>query len=59
MKKIECFVRPYNFGQGAEALAVEGVMGMTVYEVEGFGAQGRFRGRDHGRDPTDAAARRP
>ncbi len=42
MKKIECFIQPYNLDTVAEALAVEGVIGMTVTEVKGFGVQRGF-----------------
>ncbi|MGE5230019.1 MAG: P-II family nitrogen regulator, partial [Deltaproteobacteria bacterium] len=39
MKKIECYIQPYNLDAVAEALAVEGVVGMSVAEVKGFGVQ--------------------
>ena len=42
MKKIECYIQPYNLDMVAEALAVEGVRGMTVTESKGFGAQFGF-----------------
>ncbi len=42
MKKIECFIQPYNLDTVAEALAVEGVRGMSVTEVKGFGVQKGF-----------------
>ena len=42
MKKIECYIQPYNLDSVAEALAVEGVQGMTVTEVKGFGVQKGF-----------------
>jgi len=42
MKKIEVFVQPYNLDAVAEALAVEGVVGMTVTECKGFGVQKGF-----------------
>jgi nitrogen regulatory protein P-II 1 len=49
MKKIECFIQPYNLDAVAEALAVDGVLGMTVTEVKGFGVQRGFtRGEDVG-----------
>jgi nitrogen regulatory protein P-II 1 len=47
MKKIECYIQPYNLDAVAEALAVEGVVGMSVGEVKGFGVQKGFtRGED-------------
>ena len=47
MKKIECYIQPYNLDTVAEALAVEGVVGMSVAEVKGFGVQKGFtRGED-------------
>ncbi len=47
MKKIEVFVQPYNLGDLAEALAVDGVVGMSVTECKGFGVQRGFtRGED-------------
>lgn len=42
MKKIECLIQPYNLDDVAEALAVDGVLGMTVTEVRGFGVQRGF-----------------
>ena len=42
MKKIECYIQPYNLDTVAEALAVEGVRGMSVTEVKGFGVQKGF-----------------
>lgn len=42
MKKIEVYIQPYNLDGVAEALAVEGVMGMTVTECKGFGVQRGF-----------------
>ncbi|MGB8232927.1 MAG: P-II family nitrogen regulator [Methanobacterium sp.] len=47
MKKIECYIQPYNLDAVAEALAVEGVVEMSVAEVKGFGVQKGFtRGED-------------
>ena len=47
MKKIECYIQPYNLDAVAEALAVKGVLGMSVAEVKGFGVQKGFtRGED-------------
>jgi len=42
MKKVECIIQAYNLDAVAEALAVEGVRGMTVTESKGFGAQRGF-----------------
>ncbi|NLE21998.1 MAG: P-II family nitrogen regulator [Actinobacteria bacterium] len=42
MKKIECYIQPYDLDTVAEALAVEGVVGMSVAEVKGFGVQRGF-----------------
>ena len=47
MKKIEVYIQPYNLDAVAQALAVEGVHGMTVTECKGFGVQRGFtRGED-------------
>ena len=47
MRKIECYIQPYNLDTVAEALAVQGVVGMSVAEVKGFGVQRGFtRGED-------------
>ena len=43
MKKIECFIQPFDFDTVAQAMAVEGVVGMSVTEVKGFGVQRGFR----------------
>jgi nitrogen regulatory protein P-II 1 len=42
MKRVECIIQAYNLDAVAEALAVEGVRGMTVTESKGFGAQQGF-----------------
>ena len=42
MKKIELYIQPYNLDTVAEALAVEGVVGMSVTEAKGFGVQKGF-----------------
>ncbi len=39
MKKIEVITRPYKLDDIKEALTGEGVKGMTVTEVKGFGRQ--------------------
>lgn len=47
MKKIECFVQPFDFDAIAEAMVAAGVPGMSVTEVRGFGVQhGSRRGED-------------
>ena len=47
MKKIEVYIQPYSLDAVARALAVEGVLGMTVTECKGFGVQRGFtRGED-------------
>jgi len=47
MKMLVCYVQTYNLDVLAEALAVEGVRGMTVSEVKGFGTtQGFNRAAD-------------
>ena len=39
MKKIEAIIKPFKLDEVKEALAKEGVTGMTVSEVKGFGRQ--------------------
>jgi nitrogen regulatory protein PII len=46
MKRIECYIQPYNLDTVAEAMAVEGVVGMSVTEVKGFGVQRGFKRDD-------------
>ncbi len=47
MKKIECYVQPFDFEQIADALVAAGIVGMSVAEVKGFGVQrGMQRGVD-------------
>ena len=41
MKKIEAIIKPFKLDEVKEALAKEGVQGMTVSEVKGFGRQKR------------------
>ena len=48
MKKIECYIQPYNLDVIAHGLAVEGVVGMSVTDVKGFGVQ---RGVRRGETP--------
>jgi len=43
MKKIECFVQPFDFDAIAESMVAAGVLGMSVTEVKGFGVQRGFR----------------
>jgi nitrogen regulatory protein P-II 1 len=39
MKKIEAIIKPFKLDEVKEALANEGLQGMTVCEVKGFGRQ--------------------
>ena len=39
MKKIEAIIKPFKLDEVKEALAREGIQGMTVSEVKGFGRQ--------------------
>ena len=39
MKKIEAIIKPFKLDEVKEALAHEGIQGMTVSEVKGFGRQ--------------------
>ena len=39
MKKIEAIIKPFKLDEVKEALAREGVQGMTISEVKGFGRQ--------------------
>ncbi len=39
MKKIEAIIKPFKLDEVKEALAREGVQGLTVTEVKGFGRQ--------------------
>ncbi len=39
MKKIEAIIRPYKLEDVKSALTEQGVLGMTVSEVRGFGRQ--------------------
>lgn len=39
MKKIEAIIKPFKLDEVKEALAKEGILGMTVSEVRGFGRQ--------------------
>jgi nitrogen regulatory protein P-II 1 len=39
MKKIEAIIKPFKLDEVKQALAKEGVQGMTVSEVKGFGRQ--------------------
>jgi nitrogen regulatory protein P-II 1 len=42
MKKIEVYIQWYTLDQVAKALAVEGVVGMSVTEAKGFGVERGF-----------------
>ncbi len=39
MKKIEAIIKPFKLNEVKEGLAAEGIQGMTVSEVKGFGRQ--------------------
>jgi nitrogen regulatory protein P-II 1 len=39
MKKVEAIIKPFKLDEVKEALAKEGIEGMTVTEVKGFGRQ--------------------
>jgi nitrogen regulatory protein P-II 1 len=39
MKKIEAIIRPFKLDEVKEAILEEGVTGMTITEVRGFGRQ--------------------
>jgi nitrogen regulatory protein P-II 1 len=39
MKKIEAIIKPFKLDDVKEALLEEGIEGMTVYEVKGYGRQ--------------------
>ena len=44
MKKIECYIQPYELDKVAEQLwAVSGVKGLSATEVKGFGVQRGFK----------------
>ena len=51
MKKIEAIIKPFKLDEVKEALAREGIQGMTVSEVRGFGRQKghteRYRGAEY------------
>jgi nitrogen regulatory protein P-II 1 len=39
MKKLEAIIKPFKLDDVKEALAKEGIQGMTITEVKGFGRQ--------------------
>ena len=39
MKKVEAIIKPFKLDEVKEALAKEGIQGMTISEVKGFGRQ--------------------
>jgi nitrogen regulatory protein P-II 1 len=39
MKKVEAILRPHKLSEAREALVEQGIKGMTVEEVKGFGRQ--------------------
>jgi nitrogen regulatory protein PII len=51
MKKIEAIIRPFKLDDVKEALLEEGIHGLTIIEVRGYGrqkgAQETFRGSEY------------
>ena len=51
MKKIEAIIKPFKLDEVKQALTREGIRGMTVSEVRGFGRQKghteRYRGAEY------------
>jgi len=43
MKKIECYIQPFDFDAIVEGLVAVGVVGMSVTDVRGFGVQRGMR----------------
>ena len=39
MKKVEAIIKPFKLDEVKEALSKEGIQGMTISEVKGFGRQ--------------------
>jgi nitrogen regulatory protein P-II 1 len=39
MKKIEAIIRPFKLDEVKEALTEEGIKGLTITEVRGYGRQ--------------------
>ncbi len=39
MKKVEAIIKPFKLDEVKEALAKDGIQGMTISEVKGFGRQ--------------------
>lgn len=39
MKKIEAIIKPFKLDEVKEALTAQGIQGMTISEVKGFGRQ--------------------
>ena len=39
MKKLEAIIKPFKLDEVKEALAKQGIQGMTISEVKGFGRQ--------------------
>jgi Amt family ammonium transporter len=60
MKKIEAIIKPFKLDEVKEALTKEGIQGMTVSEVKGFGRQKGhtelYRGAAHIATTTNTAA---
>nr|YP_009237350.1 nitrogen regulatory protein PII [Wildemania schizophylla]AKS28397.1 nitrogen regulatory protein PII [Wildemania schizophylla] len=57
MKKIEAIIRPFKLNEVKLALVKEGIGGMTVIEVSGFGRQKgqteRYKGSEYSLDIID------
>jgi len=52
MKKIECYIQPYELDKVAEQLlTVKGVRGMSATEVKGFGIQHGFKATETPAEP--------
>ena len=45
MKKIEAIIRPFKLEEVKEALVEEGIRGLTISEVRGYGRPGNRRQR--------------
>jgi nitrogen regulatory protein P-II 1 len=48
LKKIEAFIQPWNLDELAEQLLVDGVQGMSVTEIKGFGRERGFEDKEAG-----------
>ena len=57
MKKIEAIIRHFKLEDVKNALSEQGVAGMTITEVRGFGRQKGHTETYRGQDRTDRADR--